>query len=863
MKINKKRLVIAMMQASLILPLSIGLAACGGSDDGYEKPVKPIPPEPVDKNDPSLKDDVGKTESIFSFVQNENDMTMAYLDKASKVAVLNLKPEGSEKNALNVNNISLYSTTGDKETSAATLIDSPDMLYSGAGILISEGADGDKVVTTNQLNSQAEDFLRLLQAKIGNEYGIKVNEVKNGYNNDGSTVTLTGTIKRKDGKQGVDKSPMLQHKRMRDEMLSAQIGVPVWTKPSLASNWGTANAESKELQFNVTTWGHKGSTYLWVSASDINTVDAVSTKFGRYNNASSLSSVDNYLESSQNVDINNPALSDTLGKTERVYYFPKDGEGKTSAYNDNIAQVSLLKIQPNGDAVGAITPDNLSLYRLPRSGVQFETGVAITQENALGAILVDDPNLLYSAAGSLLTENTSSTADPSTNQLYDSAQSYLTLLKTRLGNENQIQVIGVERTNNANGAVVALTGTIKRNGGLSGDKYPMLQHKRLRDEMLAVQLNKNVWTMPTLKSNWGVNGSESAELKFTVTTWTYKGSTYLWVSTYDQSSASDVEAKYGRYNNGKDLSSVQNSLIEIDTVDKKDPSAFDKTSKTEQVYYFLKEPNGKTGDYVDKVSKLALRNVTPTSNAKIDNPSASLVGIAPDISVDNVSLLRLPIGSGQFDNGQAITPSSAIGAILLDDPSMLYSGAGTVLSKTGDNVKDVTPSMLSDNANSFFNILKYRLGKEYDVKVNNVERYINIDKPGEADNIDNINEFSGLTITLRGSIKRNDGLIGVDKFPVLHHKRMRDEMLISLYNRPIWTMPTLKSNWGSSNTESKELEFTVTTWADKDGRTYLWTSAYDKGMTGKVAAKYGRFNKGEALSSSSKSLALSEGKNLR
>lgn len=845
MNINKKRLVTAMMQVSLLVPLSMGLAACGGSDSdnnggegGYEKPVKPLP---VDKNDPTTKDKNGKTESVFSFIENENNMTTAYVDKASKVAVLNLKPDGDAKNALDVNNISLYSKrveASEKKDFSATLIDSPDMLYSGAATLMPGGEDDeDKVVTTNQLNSQAEDFLRSLQKNIGSEFDIKVNAVKNGYNNDGSTVTLTGSIKRKDGKQGVHRSPMLHHKRMRDEMLAAQTDTPVWTKPPLASNWGTANAESKELQFSVTTWGHKGSTYLWVSAYDISMIDSVDAKFGRYNTASSLSSIENYLDSSQNVDKNNPALSDTLGKTERVYYLPKDGEGKTSGYNDNIGQVSLLNIQPNGDSFGAITPENLSLYRLPRSGVAFETGVAITKENALGAILLDDPQLLYSGAGTVVIEDESENGEVGTDALYDSAQSYLTLLKERLGNENQIQVVGVERTNNTDGDVVSLSGTIKRNGGISGDKYPMLQHKRLRDEMLAVQFNKEVWTAPTLKSNWGIDGAESSELKFTITTWTYKGSTYLWVSTYDKSSADEVKAKYGRYNSGKDLSSVHHALVANDEIDDNDPSVVDKTSKTEQVYYFLKDPNGKVGDYVDSVSKVALRDVRPTSNANSRDTD-----VAPDINVSNVSLLRLPKSGAQFPDGVAITPDTAIGSILLDDPELLYSGAGTMISESSSS-DTIKPSTLSDNANNFFNILKYRLGKEYDVKVNDVERHENID---------------GLTITLRGSIKRIDGLLGADKFPVMQHKRMRDEMLISLYNRPIWTIPTLKSNWGASNSESKELEFTVTTWAYKGG-TYLWTSAYDKKMVGDVNAKYGRFNKGVDLSSSIHSLKLSEG----
>lgn len=833
MNINKKLLVTAMMQVTLIIPIGIALTACGGSSDDYETPAKPVPPVVQDKNDPVLQDVNSSTERAFSFVDNKNDMTVSYVDKVSKVALLNLKPEGDKDNSLNVDNISSYrlaaeDSTGDKAL-GATLIDSPDMLYSGAAILISDGKSGtsannEDIITTSELNSEAEGFLRLLEKKIGSEYDIQIAGVKNGYNTNGSTVTFKGSIKRKDGKLGVAKYPVLQHKYMRDLMLSAQIGAAVWTKPTLASNWGTANAESKELEFSITTWADKGSTYLWVSAYDKNTADAVNTKFGRYNSGASVSSVDSYLEDSQSIDKSNPSLSDPLGKTERVYYLPKDGEGKTGGYNDNIGQVALLDIQPNGDVANAISAENISLYRLPKSGTSFETGVAITSDNALGAILIDDPSINYSGAGTLVKNTGDGGSAASSNQLYEDAQNYLSLLRNRIGNESQIKVTGIKRTNNNDGAVVSITGSISLAGGLSGDKYPMLQHKRLRDTLLAVQFNKEVWTTPTLSSDVSL---ESKELEIKVTTWAHEGSTYLWVAAYDKDKSSDAELKYGRYNSGKDLSSVKNSLIASDAIDNKDPSTLDKTSKTEQVYFFLKDSNGYTSDYTDNISKLALRNVKPSSTKK-----GSSIGLE-DIDIENVSLLRLPRTNGQFAPGVAITSNNAIGSILLDDPSLLYSASGTMISQGSNAIDSAT---LTDNANNFFNLLKYRLGEDYDVDISDVERHENSD---------------GLTITLRGTVERNDGLLGVDKFPVLHHKRIRDEMLTTLYNRPIWTMPTLPSDWGNGNSESKTIEFTVTTWAAK-GSTYLWTSAYDKKNIEKVKLKYDRFDKGVDLFSSIK-----------
>lgn len=843
MNMNKKRLLSVAVQAAMIVPLGLGLVACGGSDD-YEEPVKVVKP---DANDPALRDEKGVTDKVYSLVENSNDKTVAYADNNSNIALLDLQPADDNNKSLDRSNISSYRTQLQDSQVGITLIDSPNDLYSSAAMLVSENKNEDgKVITTSDLNAQAEKYLRALQTQIGSKYDIKVGNVKNGYNKDGSTVSLSGSITLKSGAPG-DKFPMLHHKRMRDEMIAAQIGVNVWTTPQLKSNWGTANAESNAIEFSITTWAYKGSTYMTAAAWDETKSSVVDNKFSRYNTAAAISSIESFIESSQTIDKNNPALADRLGKTEAIYYLPKDGEGRTSGYNDNIGQVALLNIQPNGDTLEAIKAENISLYRLPRSGKPFETGVAITPENALGAVLVDDPELKYSAAGAVVSEAGEAAGAISAEQLHKNAESYLSLLKSSLGGNNQLTVKSNERTSNIDGDVVIISGSIKRASGAPVGQYPLVHHKRLRDEMLSTQFGMPVWTTPTLQSDWGKPNAGSQQLDITVTTWTYKGSIYRWVSTYDPSSSSAVEAKYGRYNSAKDLSSIHHSLVVGDETDKKDPSVLDKTSKTEQVYYFLKDPQGLTADYVDKVSKLALRDVKPTSNAKITNPNGSLAGVAADLDVNNVSLLRLPKGSGQFPNGVAITPETAIGSLLLDDPTLRYSAAGNIIALSSNTEAEIKESTLSDNANNFFNILKYRLGSDYDVKVTNVERHSGID---------------GLTITLRGDITRNKGVANTDKFPILQHKRMRDEMLMTQYNRPIWTMPTLKSNWGSMNAESEALEFTVTTWAYKGG-TYLWTSAYDKGNAKAVESKYGRFNRGEDLSSSEHSLEQSEGTVLR
>lgn len=833
MNINQKRLVTAMMQASLILPLSIGLVACGGSDEGYSDPEFEKPPIPVDKSDPAIYDKESTTEGIYSFGKNPTDGSSIVIDTLSQVVLLNAEPASDADNSLVVGNIGLYRKPKTSEkiegpatkenTHSALLLDSPQDLYSGAGFMVSDSGNVEGVITDNQLNDVGNNYLTKLQSRIGNDHKVNVNKVTSGFNADNTTITYSGTITRKNGQIGSDKHPSLQHKRMRDEMLAVQIGSNIWTKPPMASNWGQTGAESKELAFTVTTWAYKGGTYMWVSTSDVSKAEQVAAKFGRYNNGSAVASSLNPLTIKPGVDTR--PVRDALSKTEPVNYLPKNGVGETDSYSDLVSEVKLQNVQPKGKVSEHIQAENLSLYRAPKSGTAFETGVPINKDNALGALLVDDPSLMFSAASTRLISGEGEGVITA-GQLNSAVSDYVRLMKNRLGNSYEVVIENNIASSNSDGASISITGSVNKVGATPSGKTSLMQHRLLRDELIATQFNKDVVTDPTLSGS-----TVSEKMGFKITTWAYKGSTYVWVAAYDKTKEAAIEAKYARYNSGKDLSSVKNPQEASDALDKNNPSIADKASVTEKVFYFIKDSAGRTGDFVDKISRIALRNVQPEGNNSVA------------ISENNVSLLRLPM-TGSFVSGVPTTMSNSIGSVLLDDPDLSYSGAGSVIA-IGDPTATITTSVLSDNANNYFNLLKNRLGSNYNVSVSNVNRYSGID---------------GATITLSGTINRVNGA-GVGTYPVMQHKRMRDEMLSAQYNRPIWSNPTLMSNWSAGGPESKVLNFTVTTWAFK-GSTYLWTSTYDQAKAGQVQAKYGRYDKGIDLSSALHSLAQSEGVDL-
>lgn len=570
MNINQKRLVTAMMQASLILPLSIGLVACGGSDEGYSDPEFEKPPVVVDKNKPELRDKKGITVNLLTFSQNDQDGTPIAIDEISEIAILNVQPKDSINKSLNPENISFYRLpkSGDKfegmptqdNANGAILLDSPNDLYSAAGGVLSRSSNPMEIITTNKLTSSANSFLNGLEGRLGGAHDLRIKDTKNGFNANGATVTVTGTISRKDAQVGVDKYTMLNHKRMRDEMLSVQLSNEVWTKPKLSSNYGTSSAESKEITFAVTTWASKGVTYIWVAAYDSGMSKEVDSKFKRYNNASELLSALNPLDTGINGE--NPALRDTESKTEQVYFFPKNAAGAPADLVDKFSRIALKNLQ------GEIKVENISLFRMPIARNQ-PASVEMTRANTLGATLIDDPELSYSAAGHVIADNKRPEEIITASQLSDNGNSFLNKLKFHLGSDFDVAVGSPQISTGEEGAIVTLSGSIKRKGAAVGlNSFPVMQHKRMRDEMLFAQYgDRPVWTSPTLKSYQGIGQAESGELELRVTTWAYKGASYLWTSTYDKDMRNAVQSKYGRFDKGLDLSSAAFSLEKSECID--------------------------------------------------------------------------------------------------------------------------------------------------------------------------------------------------------------------------------------------------------------------------------------------------------
>lgn len=259
-------------------------------------------------------------------------------------------------------------------------------------------------------------------------------------------------------------------------------------------------------------------------------------------------------------DKNNPTVKDALSRTEPVYSTPENNKDSTIDINDSIAQVSLLNLKPKDQENLHVSAENISLYRSPKFGMEFSDGVAITTDNAFGAILLDDPSVKYSGAAIV-----SGTISESELFLGDEVslrvKEYVSNLRNRLGADYTVDVISTATRDDSDSPVVNLTGSIKRKKNRDElDSYPFLQHKRIRDEMLALKLDRPVWTKPTLKSDFAKGSDESDEIVFNVTSWAYEGISYLWLSAYDAEKYRSAKDKYARFDSAKDISAFNKNF---------------------------------------------------------------------------------------------------------------------------------------------------------------------------------------------------------------------------------------------------------------------------------------------------------------
>ncbi|MBO6223961.1 MAG: hypothetical protein J6N72_00670 [Psychrobacter sp.] len=256
------------------------------------------------------------------------------------------------------------------------------------------------------------------------------------------------------------------------------------------------------------------------------------------------------------VDKNDPAIRDQIGRTESVPFLQSD------YFVDKVSRIAVLS------PLESLTPDNINLYRYPSQGSKFEDTTVSNADNAIGFLLIDDPDLLYSATGMGLYDKEDREAVITRSELDETMGSYLNRFKRVLGPDFEVTVSQPSISQGIDGDMINLTGSVKRVDGVIGaTKFPVLQQKRIRDELIVAQLNKAVWTEPKLKSDWGTANAEKEEIKLSITTWAYKGGVYLWAAAYDPSKSAEVEGKYGRFNKGEYISSALHALAKNENID--------------------------------------------------------------------------------------------------------------------------------------------------------------------------------------------------------------------------------------------------------------------------------------------------------
>src|SRR5699024_7820043 len=94
--------------------------------------------------------------------------------------------------------------------------------------------------------------------------------------------------------------------------------------------------------------------------------------------------------------------------------------------------------------------------------------VEMTRANTLGATLIDDPELSYSAAGHVIADNKRPEEIITASQLSDNGNSFLNKLKFHLGSDFDVAVGSPQISTGEEGAIVTLSGSIKRKGAAVG-----------------------------------------------------------------------------------------------------------------------------------------------------------------------------------------------------------------------------------------------------------------------------------------------------------------------------------------------------------------------------------------------------------
>ncbi|MED6316526.1 MAG: hypothetical protein VYA60_04710 [Pseudomonadota bacterium] len=324
------------------LPISMLVTACGGSDgDDYQEVIIEQPPVVIDKNDPVLSDKIGRTEAVPYLSGNY------FVDKVSRIALLDPSMLAQQNSYLIQDNVNLYrypsngvafddQTISTKDNSVGfLLVDDPELFYSAAASVLYDKNNREAIVTRSEIDETIGSYINKFKRRLGDDYSV-VAEAPKSYNGfDGEMLNIKLVVTRKDGELGATKFPVINYKRIRDELISTQLQKPAWTTPVLKSTWGTSDAESEAVNVELTTWAYKGGVYLWTAAYDPNLKDTdfdrlaaenpdksypeaslenvakVQSKYGRFNTGTSISSALHALAFNEGIDIDgNPVDAD-------------------------------------------------------------------------------------------------------------------------------------------------------------------------------------------------------------------------------------------------------------------------------------------------------------------------------------------------------------------------------------------------------------------------------------------------------------------------------------------------------------------------------------------------------------------------
>lgn len=297
------------------LPVSMLITACGENDDTYQDVVINEPAPVIDPNDPKLRDGIGRTEAVPYIAGNY------FVDKVSRIALIDPSMLAQQNSYITADNLGLYrypsnGVAFDDETISTQtnsvgflLIDDPEFFYSAAASVLYDKNNREAVITRSEIDETIGSYINKFKRRIGDDYNVVVGAPQPYYGIDGEMLNIEIQVSKKGSTAVADKFPVINYKRIRDELISTQLQKDAWTTPVLSH---AENAESKQVNVELTIWSYKGGVYLWTAAYDpdgsyegdiVDNVARVETKYGRFNNGTSISSALHALAINEGIDL--------------------------------------------------------------------------------------------------------------------------------------------------------------------------------------------------------------------------------------------------------------------------------------------------------------------------------------------------------------------------------------------------------------------------------------------------------------------------------------------------------------------------------------------------------------------------------